>query len=918
MQSSLDDAATRTAAANDEPRTAAGVAPSLDEPPRALQKGDEVGRYVVVSELGKGGMGAVYDAWDPVLDRRVALKLILATQGEDGSTSATARLEREARALARVSHPNAVAVFDAGRHGRQVFLAMERVEGETLRTWVKTPRTWKQVVDVMSQAGAGLKGVHDAGLVHRDFKPSNVVVTASGKAKVLDFGLARTSDASGGHERSATSSDDVSDPGSPMVLERASLDSVTEEGSVSGTPGYIAPELFKGGPSTPASDQFAFGIALFQALYGRRPYPGRSLNEYYRALKKPIARENTDSKVPSWLWDIAMRCIASDPEKRFPSMAAVLEALAFDPGRKWRRAAIAALSLLVILMAVMAGRRVEKNVCPSEAEAIEQLWPRASRAAFHDQLLRDFASSKRGIDRAFATIDKTVDEWARLSVASCNLPVKQQTAFEVQRAVCLKREEQTIRTVIQALQESEASVVARSDDVIDEMLENTTCADEAHVSRVRSDAIAGVNPELTRELRKDLMSAYAFNLLEKGDRALERSYAVVDKARDAGLPGFEGEAWYWIAMIEGSRGDQQACVRDFEKSWQLALAAGDDENAFYSAAKVSIWMTERPETLGSARLMAGACEALWVRLGRDPRLETTLLDTKAWIAVADGDDQARLSLRERRAELTAKLYGENSREYAFAIIKVAAAKWELGMVHESNELEARALKLMGELRGPDDPALIYRAVSLGGGLAEEGRTKEAIAMLEHALERARKELEASDSTTAEIIIALADTFEHVDDQRGLALANEGVAWYEASKDDSSLAWALRTRARSLALNGKPKEALTDCKRARTLDAQFHDPQKKNVRASFICEAEALEPVDAAASLAAWTAANELKPTALLAGTRARIAFGLARTLRAAKKDPAKVREAAQRARKEYELLPSFTERLAAIDEFLAR
>jgi tetratricopeptide (TPR) repeat protein len=316
--------------------------------------------------------------------------------------------------------------------------------------------------------------------------------------------------------------------------------------------------------------------------------------------------------------------------------------------------------------------------------------------------------------------------------------------------------------------------------------------------------------------------------------------------------------------------------------------------------------------------MAGACEALWIRLGRDPRLETTLLDTKAWIAVADGDDRGRLAFRERRAELTAKLYGENSREYAFAIIKVAAAKWELGMVHESNELEARALKLMTELRGADDVSLIYRAVSLGGGLAEEGRRDEAIAMLDSALTRARKELEASDSTTAEILIALADTLEHFDDVRALQLANEGVAWFEASKDASSLAWALRTRARSLALNGKPKEALADCKRARSLDAQFHDPQKKNVRASFICEAEALEKVDPAGAFTAWKSADELVPASLLPGTRGRVAFGLARTMRATKKDPAKVREVAQRARADYALLPSFTERLAAIDAFLAQ
>ncbi|MBL8914805.1 MAG: serine/threonine protein kinase [Archangium sp.] len=930
LASERDDA-TRTAAevdsrpgaSADDVKTSDGrpvprVQPESEpDTPGVLARGTVVGRYVVVSELGKGGMGAVYDAWDPVLDRRVALKLILARGSADGSTSATARLEREARALARVSHPNAVAVFDAGRHDRQVFLAMERVEGETLRTWVKAKHDWRQTLDVMSQAGAGLKAVHDAGLVHRDFKPSNVIVTPEGKVKVLDFGLARTSDAASGPPERGGSSDEVSDPSAPMALERASLDSVTEEGSVSGTPGYIAPELFKGGASTPASDQFAFGVALFQALYGRRPFPGRSLSEYYRALKTSPVKESADGNIPAWLWPVVMRTIAPKAEDRFPSMAAVIDALGNDPAKKRRRALIAVLAVLVVALSVVAGRSVEKNPCPSEADEVERLWPRSSRAAFHDQLVADFASSKTRIDHAFGTIDKRVDEWARLTVDTCQTKRSEQSAFQVQRAVCLKRQEQSLRTIIEALQEVEGSVVAKSDDVIDELVENTTCADEAHVARVTADSIAGVSPEVTKLLRKELMSAHAFYLLEKGDRSLEHANKVVGLAHDAGTPGFEGEAWYWIAMIEASRGDQDACRRDFQRAWELALAAGDDENAFYSAAKISIWSTERPELIGQARLMANACQALWIRLGRDPRLELSLLDTQAWIAVADGNDLERLRLRERRAELTKELYGENSREYAASMIKLAAAMWENGRVSESNELELAAVKMLERFKGADDPSLIFRYVSLGGGLDEEGRHAEAIAMLEKALKRARTELEENDSTPAEVMVALADAYEHTDDKRALELAEEGVKWFEQSKDPSSLAGALRTRARALNHNGRSKEALADCRRAKELDAPFMDPQKKIVRAGFVCEAEAQESLDPQAALKAWTAAEAVMPKALLPGTRGRLAFGLARALRLTKAKPEAVREAAERARKEYELLPPYQDRRDAIDAFLA-
>jgi hypothetical protein len=289
-------------------------------PRKTLSIGDRVGRYLVLSSLGAGGMGVVFAAYDPQLDRKIALKLLrsgLAVSSKDART----RLRREAQAIAQLSHPNVVSVYDVGTtDDGDLYIAMEFVEGDTLTIWLKKyPRTWREIIDVFLQAARGLVSAHGVGLLHRDFKPDNVLVGGDGRVRVTDFGLAR----------SVLAPDDVARARPEMTALNIAL---TTTGMVLGTPRYMPPEQMTGLDLDARSDQFSFCVALYEALYGMHPLrDGTSvsmLDHGDEALPPP---EGT--KIPSEIGRAVLRGLDRDRAKRFPSMASLIDALVPRPRR---------------------------------------------------------------------------------------------------------------------------------------------------------------------------------------------------------------------------------------------------------------------------------------------------------------------------------------------------------------------------------------------------------------------------------------------------------------------------------------------------------------------------------------------------------------------------------------------------------
>ncbi|MCA9696536.1 MAG: serine/threonine protein kinase, partial [Myxococcales bacterium] len=326
--------------------------------------------------LGEGGMGIVYAAFDDELARPVAIKLVRSAALGD---RARARMRREAQAMAQISHANVVQIYDVGEHSGELFLAMELVHGEDLDSWlaelgparVRGARR-REIIDVFVAAGMGLAAAHAAGLVHRDFKPGNVLVGA-GVVKVGDFGLARGEGIGLEPEEHAANS---------MVPELASR--MTETGAVVGTPAYLAPEQILGQPASAASDQFAFCVALYEALVGERPFAGETMRELAANLLASRRRALPEGiSLPPWLLAVLDRGLAREPGKRWPGMEDLLTALLDDPARRRRRRL--AVGACAFALAACAGglgldALMQRRACQAQGQVLAAVWDEDAKA----------------------------------------------------------------------------------------------------------------------------------------------------------------------------------------------------------------------------------------------------------------------------------------------------------------------------------------------------------------------------------------------------------------------------------------------------------------------------------------------------------------------------------------------------------
>jgi hypothetical protein len=348
-------------------------------------------RYRVDRLLGQGGMGRVFAAHDTELDRPVAVKLM---RPELASPGVAERLVRESRAMAKLSHPGVVTVYDVGRHDDRVYFAMELVDGVTLQQWLRVKRRgWREIVDVFCRAGEGLAAAHAAGLIHRDVKPENVLLALDGervrRVAVSDFGVARA----------------AVETETPSGAPAKQLD-LTATGVAIGTPAYMAPEQLEGRAIDVRADVFGFGVSLWEALWGERPYRGRTVVEITAAMADGAPAAPTGGP-PRYVTSAVRAAIEPDRDKRPASMAALLAMI--DPARRDRRRRVAILSGVAAVglagVAVAVVPRLLREAPPRPAlcddAGLAETWTDAARGKIRGRGSRDPRRRRlrEGVDR---------------------------------------------------------------------------------------------------------------------------------------------------------------------------------------------------------------------------------------------------------------------------------------------------------------------------------------------------------------------------------------------------------------------------------------------------------------------------------------------------------------------------------------
>jgi serine/threonine protein kinase/tetratricopeptide (TPR) repeat protein len=561
------------------------AAPRLPTP--AFDRGSRVGRYLVLERIGEGAMAVVYAAYDPELDRRVALKLIRPRpQSGLPPEEARERLLREAQANARVVHRNVVTIYDVGTVGNQVFLAMELVPGGTLQGWMQRERPpWHKVLRAFCEAGRGLAAAHAAGLVHRDFKPENVLRGEDGRVYVSDFGLARRADPSAIAEAPTL---DAADPD----RFRGRL---TQQGTVVGTPAYMAPEQHRGAVTTARSDQFSFCVALYEALFNERPYALGTLRAWDGQGAAPVPRvPPRGTGVPGWVFRVVRTGLLPRPEQRYPSMNALLAALDRDPVARRRTVTAAVAALLVLGGGVVGWQRLYARrvaICSGAEAEFKSFWNDSMRETCRKAFVATGHPRALAIwERTAERIDRYAAEWGTVAGASCEATRVRRLQSEATldlRMRCLNHGLVEASTIIASFVRADLAVVNKAASAVSSLPPVLECEDTQSVERVEivaGDATTGLEVD---DVRRELDRVGAYRHLGKYALALPIAERAGERAQALRLPRLSALAHFNLALVYGKTGR----YRESEELARRAILDAESSSDVGIAVQCYNWLT---------------------------------------------------------------------------------------------------------------------------------------------------------------------------------------------------------------------------------------------------------------------------------------------------------------------------------------
>ena len=692
--------------------------------------GDRIDRYAVFEPLGVGGMGVVYRAYDPRLDRKIAIKLLRPGLCDDKNRE---RMQREAKMLAKLAHPNVVAVHDANTWSDRVYIAMELVDGVTLREWLgEQTRSWQEIVDVLVQSGEGLASAHAAGLVHRDFKPHNVLIGRDGRARVSDFGLAELGTPS---ERTDT------------IDATADTISLTATGAVIGTPAYMAPEQLAGGTVDASSDQFSFCVTAYEALLGERPFVASSLAELRARFASGKPPEVPRTRVPRRVLAVLLRGLAIAPAERFASMRELVAALRRARGRTYRFAFAAA---ALVVLAGVAGFVWSRSASEPSAEqrcetaaatAAASLWNAPRRV----ELVRAFGVLGVGyahdLEQAAASrFASYANEWQAAYVDACratHVSAAQTPAMLDLRVACLDDKRRHLDALVSRLSYVDKAQLGAVPDAIAGLPDLQECADlNALSTRAPSPAHGAQAAEYDRladeleaiNVSRDLGDYKG--ALAQAERAEPKVDALGHKSLQAKYRYIRGEL-----LDHAGRGEEAAPL--LEDAVMLAEAARDQETKITALVRLYIIAGARLDKPGAERWSRLADAAIAAGPARD-YLRAYLLMAQGMYAYQIDDMPAAATKFEQGLAI--------ARQDPHSTLTLGLLQ-NLASVYYMQERDAEAKKLWDESLayakqhyGPQHPSLglvlgnvAMLEASSGDAKAADAHFEQAIAIQEAAL-----------------------------------------------------------------------------------------------------------------------------------------------------------------------------------------